>query len=445
MAPHFRASSRLTVPKLEINFDTPNRDRFLREQFPDRQYYTVLGRGSYGVVIKAQYKGKPVAVKIVEKHRKYRCRHDSLRNESNMLNRKHGNIVRILKIISGAQYGLVIMERFDGHCLQNILNQDYFITVYHQLMIVCDIINGLCFCHRQHIVHLDVKPQNVIVCLLKSGCQSGGQCPHVRNYTCKLCDFGSSIVLNEFNLNEKSSHRGTIRYMAPELLRAMGNISEAADIYSLGITMWQLIERRDPYDSIVSNEAVAYNVVKKKLRPDSVTTADIRPTEPITIPQRSSALLQVPTTFRSRKKSDSLLELGRMNLNQKGNSHMSLRSSILVSSNNSPGCLQQPNVDSATAAVTDVLKQQGIDLLGSGSTAGGHAFGESCSAELDPAALDAIFMPSVAVLPVDQNYIRQEYRALYRKCWQHEAALRPTAGVVRSTLHGMLERIVCCK
>ncbi|XP_055532021.1 proto-oncogene serine/threonine-protein kinase mos [Wyeomyia smithii] len=432
------APSKLTVPKLEINFDTPNRDRFLREEFPNRQCYTVLGRGSYGVVIKAQYKGKPVAVKIVEKQRKHRCRYDSLRNESNMLNRKHGNIVRVLKIISGAQYGLVIMERFDGHCLQNILNQNYVITIYHQLMMVCDIINGLCFCHRHHIVHLDVKPQNVIVCLLKAGCQSGGsQCTHVRKYTCKLCDFGSSIVLNEFNLNEKSSHRGTIRYMAPELLRGMGNISEAADVYSLGITMWQLIERRDPYDSISSNEAVAYNVVKKKLRPDSVTAADIRQSPPVTIPQRNSALLQVPV-FATRKNSDSLLELSRMNINQKGNSNTSLRSSIFISSS-SPGDLRQSNVDCATAAVSDVLKQQGIDLLGSSSTT------EQCLTELGTVALDAIFVPSVDVPLADQNYIRQEYRALYRKCWQHEAALRPTASVVRSTLHGVLERIVCCK
>ncbi|XP_058828849.1 dual specificity protein kinase zak2 [Topomyia yanbarensis] len=432
--------TKLSVPRVEINFDTPNRDRFLRDEFPHHNRYTVLGRGSYGVVIKARYKGKSVAVKIVEKQKKYRCRYDSLRNEANVLNLKHENIVRVLKIISGAQYGLVIMERFDGHCLQNILNENYIITIYHRLMILCDIINGLCFCHRNHIVHLDVKPQNVIVCLLKSGCQSGGQCTHVRSYTCKLCDFGSSFLLNNLNLNEKSSHRGTIRYMAPELLRGMGNISEIADIYSFGITMWQLSEGKNPYGSIASNEAVAYNVVKKKLRPDSVTTADILRTEPVTIPTRKINLLHTPE-FRARKNSDNTLEMSHANLKPNGNSTMSLRSNILTSAN-STAEYQQPNVECAAAAMSDVLKQQGIDLVGPSSVASDSAGGELDHFELSAKALDELFVP---VVDVDQNYIRQEYRALFRKCWQHEAALRPTASTVRSTLHGMLERIVCCK
>lgn len=134
--------SSLTVPKIEIDFDTPHRERFLRDEYPQGRgggsggpnRYTILGRGSYGVVIKARYKARPVAVKILEKHKKHQCRYDSLRNESNVLNLKHENIVRVLKIISGAQYGLVIMERFDGHCLQTVLNQNVEISVYHRLM-----------------------------------------------------------------------------------------------------------------------------------------------------------------------------------------------------------------------------------------------------------------------------------------------------------------------
>lgn len=131
-----RYPTKLAIPKIEINFDTPNRERFLRDEFSQRNSasYTVLGRGSYGVVIKAAYKGQHVAVKIVEKHRKYRCRYDSLRNEANVLNLKHENIVRVLKIISGARYGLVIMERFDGYCLQSVLNRGYEVTVYHRLL-----------------------------------------------------------------------------------------------------------------------------------------------------------------------------------------------------------------------------------------------------------------------------------------------------------------------
>lgn len=441
----FPTPSSLTVPKIEIDFDTPHRERFLREEYPQGQRggagrtgtgsapnrYTILGRGSYGVVIKARYKGKPVAVKILEKHKKHQCRYDSLRNEGNLLNLRHENVVRVLKIISGAQYGLVIMERFEGHCLQTVLNGSGEISVYHRLMILCDIINGLCFCHRHHIVHLDVKPQNVVVCLVTPG-YPDSNCSHVRNYLCKLCDFGSSLTLNTININEKSSNRGTIRYMAPEQLRGTSGITEAADIYSFGITMWQLSEAKDPYDSIVSNEAVAYNVVKKKLRPDSVTTVAILRSEPVPIPKNN--LKPPPSTFRARKNSDNSLEIAQSYF--KTSSQRSFHSSIRMCSNIS-GQLP-PNVESATAAMSDVLKQQGIDLV------------EPPKESLDPdelsiAALGVLFQQSVDLPSIELNHLRQDYRCLYRKCWQHEPSLRPTSGDVRKTLRSMLERFACCK
>lgn len=452
----FPAPSSLTVPKIEIDFDTPHRERFLRDEYPKGRgggggggggsssgapnRYTILGRGSYGVVIKARYKGRPVAVKILEKHKKHQCRYDSLRNEGNALNLKHENLVRVLKIISGAQYGLVIMERFEGHCLQTVLNGSGEISMYHRLMILCDIINGLCFCHRHHIAHLDVKPQNVVVCLVKPG-YPDSSCSHVRNYLCKLCDFGSSLTLNTININEKSSNRGTIRYMAPEQLRGTAGVTVAADIYSFGITMWQLSEAKDPYDSIVSNEAVAYNVVKKKLRPDSVTTVAILRSDPVAIPKNN--LKAPPPIFRARKNSDNSLEIAQSYF--KTSSQRSFHSSIRMCSNISGH--QPPNVESATAAMSDVLKQQGIDLVEPPPS----SYAPSSSKEnLDPdelsiAALGALFQQSVDVTSIELNHLRQDYRCLFRKCWQHEPAMRPTSGDVRITLHGMLERIACCK
>lgn len=432
--------TKLAIPKIEINFDTPNRERFLRDEFSQRNSasYTVLGRGSYGVVIKAAYKGQHVAVKIVEKHRKYRCRYDSLRNEANVLNLKHENIVRVLKIISGARYGLVIMERFDGYCLQSVLNRGYEVTVYHRLLILCDIINGLCFCHRHHIVHLDVKPQNVIICVLIPDCPANNRCSSIRNYTCKLCDFGSSVVLNKPSVVESKNNRGTIRYMAPELLRGLDGITEMADIYSFGVTMWQLSEGKDPYESIASNEAVAYNVVKKKIRPDSVTTAEILRSEPVSIPAAKNLNNQV----RGRKNSDNSMESSQTYLKGNGNSHISFHSSILISSNASDH--QRPSIDCSTDAMRDELQQQGIDLLEEVASTAEHDEDELDDAP-SMASLSALFVQAVELHAVNQNFIRQEYRNLYRKCWQHEAVRRPTAADVRATLHGMVERIVCCK
>ncbi|XP_055601657.1 death-associated protein kinase 3 [Uranotaenia lowii] len=451
-------SNQLSIPRVEIDFDTPQRDRFLRDQYSTGQHrssYTVLGRGSYGVVIKARYRGKPVAVKIVEKNRRHhRSKIDSLRNEGNVLKLRHENIVRVLKIISGAQYGLVIMERFDGHCLQSVLNENYEIGTHHRLLILCDIINGLCFCHRHRIVHLDVKPQNVIICLLVPeapssmvGIPTGS--PRVRNYLCKLCDFGCSQLLdakrgnNLQNIN--NNNKGTIRYMAPELLRGVGPIAEAADVYSFGVTMWQLAELKDPYDSITSNEAVAYNVVKKRLRPDSVTTAEILRSEPVEVPSRKNSLLGVGC-FRTRKRSDNSLEVGERKTN--GHCYLSYHSSILMSSNASNG--PNPAVDFTTEVMDEVLQEPGLDLVEHQVVPDSDGVDElmvdSENGALSLEKLNKLFTDTISGIdPTDQNFIRQEYRNLYSKCWQHEASARPVASDVRSSLHSMLKRIVCCK
>ena len=62
--------------------------------------------------------------------------------------------------------------------------------------------------------------------------------------------------------------QGTIRYMSPDALQAL-ELTDKDDIYSIGITMWQLKLNRQPYSFISSNETVAYKVVKHDLRPDT--------------------------------------------------------------------------------------------------------------------------------------------------------------------------------
>lgn len=114
------------------------------------------------------------------------------------------------------------------------------------------------------MLHLDVKPPNVLVALgtKQTGFGRLEQCK--RRYICKLCDFGSSIRLGD----EQSSVKGTLRYMSPEALRSLP-LSSASDIYSLGITMWQLQSRRLPFHTLNCNESIAYQVVKHELRPDN--------------------------------------------------------------------------------------------------------------------------------------------------------------------------------
>ncbi|XP_017866991.1 PREDICTED: serine/threonine-protein kinase mos [Drosophila arizonae] len=218
----------------------------------------ILGRGAYGTVFKAIYREHAVALKIIKAGAV-----STLQNEAHILNWKHKNIVRLIKLESTPEFGLLIMERPSGLCLQRVLDT-LALPLLHRVFITLDVLAALRYCHCQQVLHLDVKPPNVLVALGTKQTGFGRLEQSKRRYICKLCDFGSSIRLGD----EQSSVKGTLRYMSPEALRSLP-LSSASDIYSLGITMWQLQSRRLPFHTLNCNESIAYQVVKHDLRPDN--------------------------------------------------------------------------------------------------------------------------------------------------------------------------------
>lgn len=123
------STEQITCERDVINFDTPNRDKSLGNGC-DFKSSDVLGRGSYGTVIRAIYKSESVAVKIldIEKYHNY-C---SFLNESNILNIVHENIIKIIKVIKTPRHGLIIMQRFRGESLQYIIDR-HVLVLQHRL------------------------------------------------------------------------------------------------------------------------------------------------------------------------------------------------------------------------------------------------------------------------------------------------------------------------
>ena len=140
-----------------------------------------------------------------------------------------------------------------------------------------DVTASLSYIHRRRLVHLDVKPANIVV---------------TDSDRCKLTDFGCSQRLPSTSFDDDgddtvlsakrsavqrsgSSPRrsgsptfnGTFAYRAPELLRG-GAASPAADVYSLGVTLWQLRSRAPPYAGR-DWHAVIFAVVAYHDRPDT--------------------------------------------------------------------------------------------------------------------------------------------------------------------------------
>ncbi|KAH8376244.1 hypothetical protein KR200_010166, partial [Drosophila serrata] len=247
--------------KSELLLTTPKRKQLLKDGPPTARCQ-LLGRGAYGTVFKAIYRDRSVAVKIIRAQAV-----STLHNESHLLNLEHRNIVRLLKLEAAAEFGLVIMECPRGQSLQRIIDS-LALPLMHRVLITLDVVAALRYCHSRNVLHLDVKPTNVLVALgEKSSIENFSR--FKRSYICKLCDFGSSLEIGEMWAKQRTRNTsGTLRYMSPEVLRSDA-LSGASDIYSLGISMWQLQTRRVPYHLLDCNETIAYQVVKHELRPDS--------------------------------------------------------------------------------------------------------------------------------------------------------------------------------
>lgn len=222
-----------------------------------------VGSGGFGSVYKAEYFGETVALKKVKKCTKNKlASQQSFWAELNAAHLRHKNVVRVIAATTcvpadfgdEGSIGTILMEFVGRRNLQQIiyggadaLGEDRWVRYSS------DIVHGLRFLHSHSVVHLDIKPANVLV---------------TSEDVCKIADFGCSLKLDPGY--EVSAIRyqplvgGTYTHRAPELLKGEG-VSPKADIFSFGITLWQLLTREPPYTG--DREHVLYAVVAYNLRP----------------------------------------------------------------------------------------------------------------------------------------------------------------------------------
>ncbi|XP_045467994.1 serine/threonine-protein kinase mos [Harmonia axyridis] len=234
--------------KKGILINTPTKTDLMKNGLNDNgKLLDILGRGTFGTVVKGYYKNSLVAVKIT--------RVNEMNPKPSDINAKdlsHENIVKVFYSYTkpSSEYAIIIMEYLDGaRNLQFVLENGPILGELSKKKIIKQICLGLQYCHLNGILHLDVKPKNILV---------------LPNQQCKLCDFGNSCRIED---KENYVYQGTIPYAAPELLRGM-EPTEKSDVYSLGITIWQIEYRKSPYENWSSSKCLVYNVVKSNVRPE---------------------------------------------------------------------------------------------------------------------------------------------------------------------------------
>jgi predicted Ser/Thr protein kinase len=213
----------------------------LATAFPQLEIIELIGRGGMGAVYKARQKslGRLVALKILPpRHAANPSFAERFSREAQALAElNHPNIVTVHDFGRAGEFYFLMMEHIDGVNLRQAMMAGRF-TPRQALAIVPPICEALQFAHDRGIVHRDIKPENLL--LDKAG-------------RVKIADFGiarimgagldpaSGVAASDAPGLTQDSVLGTPRYMAPEQSAHPAQADHRADIYSLGVVLYELL------------------------------------------------------------------------------------------------------------------------------------------------------------------------------------------------------------
>lgn len=175
-------------------------------------------------------------------------------NEANALAKlNHTNIVSIYDFVEYEGNYCIIMEYVKGTTLDKIIENNNNVDISLSINIINQLLDGLSYAHKQSIVHRDIKPSNVIID------------PDKR---VKILDFGiAKMVLSNSNLTKTGTRMGSICYMSPEQILGK-DLNLKTDIYSVGITFYELLSGQLPYDIKTESDYIVQNKIVNDALPD---------------------------------------------------------------------------------------------------------------------------------------------------------------------------------
>lgn len=172
----------------------------------------------------------------------------------------HPNIVNVYDV--GEDDGLyyIVMELVEGITLKSFIERKGKLEIKEAVGIAIQIAQGMEAAHLNHIIHRDIKPQNIIIS---------------RDGKVKVTDFGIAKAASSNTIT--SNAMGSVHYISPEQARG-GYSDEKSDIYSLGITMYEMLSGKVPFtgDNTVS-------VALLHIQGEAIPLRDLEPNIPVSI------------------------------------------------------------------------------------------------------------------------------------------------------------------
>jgi eukaryotic-like serine/threonine-protein kinase len=225
-------------------------EHFIVEQGSDRKPLQ-LGHGAMGVTYQAvdTVLQRPVALKVIASHLidNEALKNRFLREARAAASLRHPNIASVFYLGSTQQSYFYAMELLTGQTIEHLIATEGPLRVQQALEITAQVGSALAAAHEVGLIHRDIKPSNLIVSSDSLG-----------RLNTKVIDFGLAKLNSESSEDsDPGVFLGTPRYASPEQF-AGEPVDIRSDIYSLGITLWQMVTNTLPFSGSPSQIAVQH-------------------------------------------------------------------------------------------------------------------------------------------------------------------------------------------
>ncbi len=213
-----------------------------------------LGEGATGEVWRAVHRrtDEVVATKLLR--REHLTDRDLVgrfvQERSVLTGLRHPSVVAVRDLVVEGDRLAIVMEHVEGGSLREVLAARGTLPPALAVDVVTAVLDGLAAAHERDVVHRDVKPDNVLLALDWESARPGAV---------KLVDFGIARIITE-RRRSTTGLLGTPEYMSPELL-TRGTADAAADVYGVGILLYELLAGRTPFAGPGNEYTIAHRHV----------------------------------------------------------------------------------------------------------------------------------------------------------------------------------------